>query len=291
MGWSLPSDASGTVLFESLNFTAREEAVYRINQASIRLAQSTSRAQSMGYASLFEPQLESAAEDLSNSEISYNSNEFEAAILRANSAESQAQSVLLQSWNSKVSEERVIRLIGIIVTAGLICGVTAMSSRGRRWLSIPSERRVTAILTVLSSVVYFAMFPLITILVGWQFSASYIAAYLYDFFYLCAATALFSFVAGFGILHLLSRARESSAQSWLEILQRFIVVLVSVYFLAISAFFMLNSFGLPWYAADVNLSLTYFFILLTGIFLVPVSGLSLLLLWRLERKKANEFPA
>ena len=286
MGWDIPSDASGNVLFECLDFTTREEAVYRINQAALRLDQAASRVQTMGYTSLFEPQLNSATGALSDAETSYSAIEYETAIANAVSAESQSNAVLSASWSSKVSEEITIRFGVFIVGFGITCGIIVFSAGGRSRLRSLFEERLSLALTVSSSLLYLVLIQLITSLTDWQFSASYIAAYLYDFIYLVSATTLVSFLVAFVSLLGLSKgiARYVGRLNLLKTLKRFLVVSVVVYFLAIFTFVGFNRLGLPWYATDVAVSLMYFFILLTGIFFVVYGLFSAVIIQKLQRK-------
>ncbi|MHA2143301.1 MAG: alkaline phosphatase family protein [Candidatus Thorarchaeota archaeon] len=295
MGWEIPSDASGTVLFESLDFTTREEAVYRINQASLRLEQAASRAQSMGYISLFESEINLAAEALLEAETRFALGEYETAIVNAMSAESQSTAVLTMSWNSKVSEEITIRGAILVVGLGMTCGVIVVSSGGRSRLRSLSKERLSITLTLFSSLLYLAFLPLITSLTDWQFSGSYIAAYLYDFIYLIFGTTLISFIVAFLFLLTLSKAteRDEGRLNLPQTQKRFVALSVVVYFLTISSFVVFNSLGLPWYATDIAVPLMYFFILLTGIVFVVYSVFSLLILqmfqlwWKLRTLNHN----
>ncbi len=286
MGWDIPSDASGKVLFESLDFTIREEAVYRINQAALRLNQATSRIQTMGYTSLFESELNSANVALSDAETSFFANDYETAISNAISVESQSITVLTTSWSSKISEEITIRFGVFIAVLGIACGIIVFSAGGRRRLKSLFEERLSLSLTVFSSLLYLTLIPLITSLTDWQFSASYIAAYLYDFFYLVSATTLVSFLVTFVSLLVLSKAiaRDAGRLNLLKVLKRFLVISVVVYFLTIFTFVAFNRLGLPWYATDVAVPLMYFFILLTGIFFVVYAIFSAVIIQRLQHK-------
>ncbi len=284
MGWDIPSDASGNVLFECLDFTTREEAVYRINQAALRLDQAASRAQMMGYTSLLEPQLNSATGALSDAETSFSASDYDTAITNAMSAESQSNAVLSASWSSKISEEITIRFGVFIFGLAIVCGVIVFSARGRSRLRVLFEERLSLILTISTSLLYLVLIPLITSLTDWQFSASYIAAYLYDFFYLVSATTLVSFLIAFVSLIVLSKgvAREAGSLNMLKTLRRFLIISVVIYFPTILTFVGFNRLGLPWYATDVSLPLMYFFILLTGIFFVVYSIFSAVIIQRLQ---------
>lgn len=286
MGWDIPSDASGNVLFECLDFTTREEAVYRINQAALRLHQATSRVQTMGYTSLFEPQMNSATGALSDAETSFSASDYETAITNAMSAESQSTAVLSVSWSSKISEEITIRFGFFIVGFGIACSVIVFSGGGRGILRSLFEERLSLALTFSSSILYLALIPLITSLTDWQFSASYIAAYLYNFFFLVSTTTLVSFLIAFVSLLVLSKGitRDGRRLNLLKTLKRFLAISVIVYFLAIFTFIGFNRLGLPWYATDVAVPLMYFFILLTGIIFVVYAIISVVIIQRLQYK-------
>jgi hypothetical protein len=274
------------VLFECLDFTTREEAVYRINQAALRLHQATSRVQTMGYTSLFEPQMNSATGALSDAETSFSASDYETAITNAMSAESQSTAVLSVSWSSKISEEITIRFGFFIVGFGIACSVIVFSGGGRGRLRSLFEERLSLALTFSSSILYLALIPLITSLTDWQFSASYIAAYLYNFFFLVSATTLVSFLIAFVSLLVLSKGitRDGRRLNLLKTLKRFLAISVIVYFLAIFTFIGFNRLGLPWYATDVAVPLMYFFILLTGIIFVVYAIISVVIIQRLQYK-------
>jgi hypothetical protein len=290
MGWDIPSDASGKALFECLNLSTREEAVHRINQAGLRLGQATYRVQAMGYAYLFESQLDSAGAALSEAETNYVSSEYEAALTYAKLAESQSNAVLTMSWNSKVSEEISVRFVGLLIILGILCGIIVVSAGGRSRLRSLSKERVSLTLTIFASSLYLALLALIPSLSGWQFSASYIAAYLYEFIYLISAASLVSFFVAFIVLNILARvtSRDVSQLNLLDILKRFLLITVAVYFLAFAFFVGINSFGLPWYSIDITVPLMYFFILLSGIFFVVYAIFSLpAIRWFQQRGKAK----
>ncbi|MFW9966315.1 MAG: alkaline phosphatase family protein [Candidatus Thorarchaeota archaeon] len=280
MGWAIPSDASGSALFECLNLSTREEAVHRINQAGLRLRQATSRVQTMGYAYLFESHLDSAGAALSEAEANYASSEYEAALTYAKLAESQSNAVLTTSWNSKVSEEISLRFVGLLIILGILCGIIMISSGGRSRLRFLSEERVSITLSILASLLYLALLALIPSLSGWQFSASYIAAYLYEFIYLISAASLVSFFVAFVVLNILARvtSKDVSQLNLLDILKRFLLITVTVYLLSFAFFVGINSFGLPWYSIDITVPLMYFFILLSGIFFVVYAIISILVI-------------
>jgi len=111
---------------------------------------------------------------------------------------------------------------------------------------------------------------LITYASGWQFSASYISAYLYDFLILVFGATLVSLILASALHHVLSAriGGQSDRPTPSEMLRRFLTVTTILYVPVLLAFLGLNGLGLPWYAPDVSVPLMYFFVLLTGIFFV-----------------------
>ncbi|MFW9959202.1 MAG: alkaline phosphatase family protein, partial [Candidatus Odinarchaeota archaeon] len=118
MGWEIPYDASGSILFESLDFSNREEAVYRINQAALRLEQAVVRAQMMGYAGSLAESIDIASSQLIQAESYFTSGFYEQATDIAKASEALSDSILRISWYSKINEESTFRFAVLILFLG-----------------------------------------------------------------------------------------------------------------------------------------------------------------------------
>ena len=279
MGWEIPYDASGGILFETLDFSPREEAIYRINQAELRLNQVTTRAQVMAYAGALAQNINATDNQLIQAESNFTSGLYEQAIELAMTSEVLSDSILRISWYSKINEETTSRLAILILFLGASFGIIYLFGRARQLLSkmVPEKESVGII--ALSTIAYFVLLPLTAFLSGWQFSASYLAAYFDELFLRLFAIALLPFVVTAVVLFLYHRfARKSQTMS--EVLasyREFILATSVLYLLGISFIIVFNGAGLPWYAQDVTIPLMYFFILISAISFAIYSAITLII--------------
>jgi len=279
MGWEIPYDASGSILFECLDFSAREEAIYRINQATLRLEQARARAYVMGYAGSLAPSIDSASSQLLEAESNFTLGLYEQATGAALVSENLSDSILGLSWYSKINEESTFRLAVLVLFLGAAFGVIYLFGKPRRALGKIIPERESAGMIALSTIVYFVLLPLTALLSGWQFSASYLAAYFDELFLRLFTIALIPFVIVLVILFLFQKyVTQSRAQ--LEVMfsiREFVFTTTIFYLLSISLIIVFNGTGLPWFAQDVTVPLMYFFILISGISFTIYSAVTLAL--------------
>ena len=267
MGWEIPYDASGSILFECLDFSPQEEAIYRINQATLRLEQAVARAQVMGYAGSLAPSIDSANSQLLAAEGNFTLGLYEQATNTAMASETLSDSILRLSWYSKINEESTFRLAVLILFLGAAFGVIYLFGKARRALCKVIPERESVGMIALSILVYFVLLLLTALLSGWQFSASYLAAYFDELFLRLFAIALVPFVSVFVILFLVQKytTRRLGQLEVMLSFREFIFTTAVFYLLSISLIIVFNGTGLPWFAQDVTVPLMYFFILISAI--------------------------
>ncbi len=279
MGWEIPYDASGDILFENLDFSPREEAVYRINQAELRLSHAITRAQVMGYAGIMAQNIDAASSQLVQAENNFTSDVYEQAIESAMTSETLSDSILRLSWYSKINEESTFRLAILILFLGASFGVVYLFGRARQFLGKMIPEKESAGIIALSTMVYFVILPLTAFLSGWQFSASYLAAYFDELFLRLFVIALLPFVVTVVIL-LLYYEYAIKSQTISEVMgsyREFALTTSVFYLLGISFIIVFNGTGLPWYAQDVTIPLIYFFTLISAISFTIYSAFTLII--------------
>jgi len=279
MGWEIPYDASGGILFETLDFSPREEAVYRINQAELRLDHAIARAQVMAYTGILAQNIDATNSQLIQAESNFTSGFYEQAIELAMTSEALSDSILQLSWYSKVNEETTFRFAILILFLGASFGVIYLFGIARQLLSkmIPDKESMGMI--ALSIMAYFVVLPLAALLSGWQFSASYLAAYFDELFFRLFAIALLPFVVTIVVLFLYHKyaLKNQEASEVISSYREFILATSVLYLLGISFIIVFNGTGLPWYAQDVTIPLMYFFILISAISFTIYSVLTLVI--------------
>jgi len=293
MGWEMPYDASGGILFETLDFSPREEAIYRINQAELRLSHATARAHVMGYSEVMTQSIDATNSQLIQAESDFTSGLYEQAIELAMTSQALSDSILRLSWYSKVNEETTSRLAILILFLGASIAVIYLFGRARQLLSkiIPEKESVGTI--ALSTTAYFVVLPLTAFLSGWQFSASYLAAYFDELFLRLFAIALLPFVVTAVALFLYHKyaMKNQTIPGILASYKEFILATSVLYLLGISFIIVFNGTGLPWYAQDVAIPLMYFFILISAISFAIYSAFTLIagrvLTSRMQKQSQN----
>jgi hypothetical protein len=266
MGWEIPSDASGTVLFPCLTLNQEQVAIYRINLAQIRLAQATITAEKMGYSLQLSSYLSGAGTYLSAAQTSFAAKDFMSAISNANSSESASTNILRTELNSKSFEEILshgIPAIGIIVVIGLLLGFLFYRYRKKISGAIVDERDSLGV-TVFSTLMFFIFLALATFATQWHFSASYfpdsatifiINVFMPTLIAMIPATILF--ILMLWVFSNKAKRTDATAITYMALF----FVLVAIGYLSLITFFLIeNGPGLPWYAPDVNGPIEYFYI-------------------------------
>ncbi|MFW9961336.1 MAG: alkaline phosphatase family protein [Candidatus Thorarchaeota archaeon] len=279
MGWEIPYDASGGILFETLDFSLREEAIYRINQAELRLNHAIARAQVMAYAGILTQDIDATNSQLIQAESNFTSGFYEQAIELAMTSEALSDSILRLSWYSKVNEETTFRFAILILFLGASFGVIYLFGRARQLLGKMIPEKESMGMIAISIMAYFVVLPLAALLSGWQFSASYLAAYFDELFFRLFAIALLPFVVTIVVLLLYHKyaLKNQAASEVISSYREFILATSVLYLLGISFIIVFNGTGLPWYAQDVTIPLMYFFILISAISFTIYSVLTLVI--------------
>jgi hypothetical protein len=266
MGFEIPSDASGTILFPCLTLNQKQQAIYRINLAQIRLAQATITAQKTGYSTQFSTYLAGASTYLSAAQASFAANKFASANGNATLSESTSTSTLRTELNSKTSEEIVghaIPIIGVLVVIALLLAFLFYRYRKKISGAMAEERDFLGV-TALSVAMYFVFLGLAILGTNWHFSASYfpdsaaafiVSAFMPSLIALIPAGIMFLWLMwAFGVD---TRGTEARGVTYAAL---FLILVASIYDLAVVFFVAKNGAGLPWYAPNVNEPIQYFFL-------------------------------
>ncbi len=281
MGWAVPSDCSGTVLFQCLSFTLQQEAVYRINLSEIRIAQATHRVSKMGYLTQYQSQIAEAEQLITYARGNFTSGNSSAATNGAITSIEVSESILRTSWNAKVAEERTTRLLVVLacIFAGiLVVPVLFRNSFSSTKTALADGQRVAA--TVVVVVIYFALLYVGLLLFGWRFSASYFFTSVEDFLIRLFGPTLFALLPSLVVLFLLLRLSDKKsgapkdAMVWLAL---FIFIITGIY-LSVTAYFIVDSGpGLLWFLSNADRSLMYFFFVLSFLVFTLTTTLTLLM--------------
>lgn len=267
MGWAIPSDCSGTILFDCLNLTPQQEAIRRINLSEIREAQAMNTVNKMGYLSLHGPQLTECAQQVAYSRGNFTAGNWTVAIANAITAQAISETVLRESLTTKAAEERTLRLAIVVASAVGVFLLMAIIIRGpmkgAKSAAADTPRMVVVAIAVLA---YFSFLLIGESLSGWRFSASYFFTSVEEFLTLTFGPTLFAIVLGGILLFLLLKAADRRSPTKLNqtTWATAFVFLVAAVFLLITAYFIVDAGpGLLWFAHDADRPIMYFFVVLS----------------------------
>jgi hypothetical protein len=271
MGWEVPSDASGTVLFEGLNLTPLQKAIYSINLAQIRLAQANTTRLKTGFGEPFQTILKGATQSLAWAAGNYSAANYAVAINNAISSELASRNVLGSLLSAKMSEEvtsRATLAALVIVVVVILLALLFYKSRTRVKGVIVGEKRFLPAIGV-STILYFALLIVNTIAFGWVFSASsfpdsptvVLGGVLAPTLLSLIPTSII-FIAMLLYLNKKEPKSDARALTWTAI---FLLTIAIVYIAAMVWYIAPNGPGLPWYAHDVNGAISYFYVVISAV--------------------------
>ncbi|RDE12725.1 MAG: hypothetical protein C4K47_07355 [Candidatus Thorarchaeota archaeon] len=291
MGWAVPSDCSGTILFECLNLTQQQEAIHRINLSEVRMTQAGKTVSKMGYLSIYAASLADCAIHVVYSRGNFTGGNWTAAIQDAALAQATAETVLRESWAAKAAEERTVRLVVVTAISAVVILLVAIVIRGpmarARNTATDGLRMLVVVISVLA---YFGFLYIGLLLFGWRFSASYFFTSVEEFLVMTFGPTLFAIVLGGVLLLLLLKAtnRVSPNKSDMTPWATAFVFLVTVVFLLTTAYFIVDvGPGLLWFAPDADRPIMYFFVVLSYLAFTLFAFLGLLgstIVSRISRK-------
>jgi len=271
MGWEVPSDASGKVLFEGLNLTPMQEAIYRINLASIRLAQANITMLKTGYSEPYQNSLNGAVLSLNWAKGNYSAADYITANSTAFSSESASRNVLSSLLSAKASAEvstRIILATEIIIVVAIILALLFYKFRSKVKGVVVIEK-IFLLDLVISVTLFFAFLTVNTAVSGWVFSASYFPdsaeAYLGGVLIptllaLIPTSIIFMTI----LLYFNKKAPKSDARvvAWTAF---FLVTITIIYMAGMVWYIARNGAGLPWYAHDVVQAIGYFYVVVSAL--------------------------
>jgi hypothetical protein len=271
MGWEVPSDASGPVLFQCLNLNSTQQAIYRIDLASIRYAQTKITLEKMGYLACYQPQMESASRYLDNARGNFTAANYSAATNNAITSESISSAELASSWASKQTEEitgRLLPTMAILVVLALVMAFLIHRYRDKVGAALVRERDFAGV-AVVSVALYFLFLAITTALSGAKFSPSYFPDSVTAFILSVFVPTLMAMIPT-GIVFVLliwyvghrTKATDATLTTYSAL---FVVLTTVIYISIITAVVVVNTSGLPWYAPDVILSIEFFYLIISGV--------------------------
>jgi hypothetical protein len=266
MGWEIPSDASGTVLFHCLNLNTAQQAIYSINLARIRLNQANITLQKMGYYASWKATLTQASALLGSAIGDFASANYASAVSNALASVDSSNGNLRSSWSSKASDEiagRALPAIGVIAILALLLAFLFLRYRRKISTAMSDERDFLGV-AVLSSAMYFAILALVTFGMQWHFSASYFpdsaTVFIVNVF-VPTLVALIPTVLFFIWLKWAVSIDARSSEARGVTYTALFLILIAIGYLSITTFFLVaNGAGLPWYAPNVNGPIEYFYV-------------------------------
>jgi len=280
MGWAVPSDCSGTVLFNCLTLSPKQEAIHRINLSEIRAAQAKRTATKMGYLSLYGPQITETARYLAYSRSNFTAANWTVAMDNAVSAEAISLNVLRSSWAAKAAEERTIRLVLVVASSFGIVLLGAVLLRGPlAGVKTTVRDRPRMLAAIIAVAAYFGFLLVGQFLFGWRFSASYFFINAEDLMVRIFGPSLFALTLSGLLLLLLLRVRDRrlSVKSNTATRTTAFTVLVAAVYLFITAYFIVDTgAGLLWFVQDLDRPFMYFFVVLSYLAFVLFAFLALL---------------
>jgi hypothetical protein len=271
MGWEVPSDASGTALFGCLNLTTAQAAIYRINLASIRLAQAQSQLEKMGYLAGHQAPVDIASRYLDNAKGNFTAANYAAATSNAIASETVSRFELASSWASKETEEITGRLLVFIVAifaVAIVLSYLLHRYRGKINGALVRERDFLGV-AVASVIFYFAFLAITTIFTGIKFSASFFpdsaTAFILAVFIPNALALIPAGILFVGLFSYVSRKSKTTGATSATYASLFLVMTTVVYVSMVAAVVVVNTSGVPWYASDVVLCLEFFYLVISSI--------------------------
>jgi hypothetical protein len=236
-----------------------------------------------------EYELDQARNGLQQANANFSMSNYGNAIDSAIYSEAVSRAVMRAAWTAKVTEQTSMQLILLSAIVMVSVAVSATSTRLRRTLSGLVSDAPASVLLLAGPITYFPSLIAVAYLLGWSPSASNLAAYvdvlLVRVLAITLSAVAFSSVATLLAVRVLQR-HESSEMGDLEVANRYCASIALTYLLAVLVFVILNGPGLPWYAADTNMVLMYFFLLITGITFAGLSFSSMPLIRVLSRPRA-----
>jgi hypothetical protein len=266
MGWEVPSDASGTILFQCLKLNLKQQAIYSINLAQIRLSQANITLQKMGYYATWKSTLTPSSAHLSEAKGNFTAAEYASAIMNALSSLNASNTNLGSSWSSKASEQiagRALLAIAIIAVVALLLAFLFLRYR-RKIDSAMGEERDFLGVTVLSFAMYFIILAFVTYLVQWHSSASYFpnseTLFLIDVFVPTLVALIPTLILFLWLMRAVSIDANSSEARGVTYTALLFILIAIGYLSMIVYFLIINGLALPWYAHDLNGPIEYLYI-------------------------------
>lgn len=269
MGWEIPTDCSGTVLFQCLNPSTKWEAIYRINLANIRLAQANITRLKTGFGEPYLTSLVQAAQSLASAKSDYGTDN-NAAITSAKSSETASRNVLGSLLSAKISEEaigRVILAIVIIVVVVILVALLFYKLRTRVRGVVVGEKKFLPDLFILVAL-FFVFLVVSTAVCGWIFSGSYFpdsaGAVIGGVFVPTLLTLIPMAIIFMAILLYFNKKAPKSDARVVTWASMFLITIAMVYLAGLVWYIARNGTGLPWYAHDMGEAIGYFYFVVSA---------------------------
>ncbi len=264
MGYEIPSDCSGNVLYDAIDFSNVQEAIYRIHIAEIRYNQAATRRERMFLDLTSNSDLPHAESLLTLAKSNFQDLAYSNSISNAIESEQYSSRVLRESWNTKITGEIISR--SLLTAAGIALVIIVLMLMNRKYnldtQMFFREKKFTGI-SVFSIIMYFIILLIAIPLTGWKFSASYVPEAAEDFMIPVLITTTITFIISgiiFGVLLAFIKVKSSHESETLSWILTYLLGVAIVYVLGLHVFVIRNGPGLPWYAPNLIESIQYFFV-------------------------------
>jgi len=306
MGWEIPTDASGRVLFDALILDEGRVAVYKIHLAQIRLAQANATLLKTSLQDKYGLILRDAASLLKSAKDAYNTDPVDAI---SRTEESEAKSSSLSSYLPLGAplHDRMTSEISVRVSTGYLIILITMGATFPFLLKFRVKLKEVLILkgshcfiVLIASFLYYTIFllllhlsfPSVLSLTGlhWSLSPSYLKSY--NAFYLAALvlTTVSIAVSGLAFAVLLTSVKrrvfvsESETHAWTAML---LTLIMAVNLLLTGVFMVKYGGGVAWFATDGGEGIMIGFLIVCNVLFALFSLFAMLGILRLQKSLAR----
>ncbi len=306
MGWEIPTDTSGRVLFDALILDEGRVAIYKIHLAQIRLAQANATLLKTGLQDKYGSILRDAASLLKTAKDEYDTDLLD-AILRAEESEAKSSSLSSYLPLGAPLHDRMTSEISSRVSIGYLIILLTMGAAFPLLVKFRIKLKEALILkgshcfiVLIASFLYYVVFLLLLHLffssalslrgLHWSLSPSYLKSY--HAFYLAALvlTTVSIVISGLAFVVLLTPVKrrrlvsESGTLAWTAML---LTLIMAVNLLLISVFMVKYGGEVAWFMTDGGEGIMIGFLIVCNTLFALFSPLAMLGILRLQKSLAQ----
>ncbi len=305
MGWEIPTDASGKVLFDALILNEGRVAYYKIYLAQIRLAQANATLFKTGLQDKYGSILRDAASLLKAAKDKYNTDSLD-AVLRAEESEAKSSSLssylplgapLHDRMTSEISARVFTGFLLILVTIGVAFPFLVKFRTKLKGALVLKGSHCFAVLIALF--LYYIVFLLLLHLsfpsglsltgLRWSLSPSYLKSYYAFYLVALVLTVVSVVVSALAFVFLLTSVKrrvsmsESGILTWTAML---LILIMTINLFPISVFMVKCGGEVAWFMTDGGEGIMIGFIIMCNTLLAFFSPFVMLGILRLKKSLA-----